>query len=312
MAILTETLAPHRGGPVAGVNHAGRDLSCDVEHAPVKSEAHVGWKAELALWFAQLAGKTRLVRRHHFGPLMVQSPFHPEKDGTCHVYLLHPPGGVAGGDHLDMNFHVGAASRVLMTTPGAAKFYRSETHQSRQSVRIDAAAGSTCEYFPQESIVFDGARAVSDTCIDLTGDARYAGWEISCLGRPAAGESFRSGHLRQSTMIMRDGRLIWFERSSIAGGSPLMTAPHALAGHTTWGTFLYAGPDLELAAERVRAAVGPDVSGTFSVSALADVVVCRYLGPQASEAKAQFVRAWGALRILCQGKPASPPRIWAT
>lgn len=310
MAIVAETLTSHCGVTVAGVNNAGRDMP---RGSVISTPAALGgWEAELELWFAPLAGKTRLVRRHHRGPLMVQSPFHPEKDGTCHVYLLHPPGGIAGGDHLDMAFHVGAASSVLMTTPGAAKFYRSAERQSRQSVRIDIAAGATCEYFPQESIIFDGAQAVSETRVSLTRDARYAGWEITCLGRPASGESFRGGQLRQSTVITRDGRPIWFERSNIVGGSTFMTASHALAGHTTWGTLLYAGPDLERAAERVRDAFGPDLPDTFSVSCLADVVVCRYLGPQASEAKAQFTRAWGALRILCQGKPASPPRIWAT
>src|SRR5262245_31815427 len=96
-----------------------------------------GWPAELELWFEASQGKTRLKRRRHAGPLMVQRPFFPESDGTCHVYLLHPPGGVAGGDRLDMRFHLAPGSRAVLTTPGATKFYRCPDSRSQQNCIID-------------------------------------------------------------------------------------------------------------------------------------------------------------------------------
>lgn len=268
------------------------------------------WPAELELWFALSAGKTRLVRRRHFGPLVVQRPFHPEKDGTCHVYLLHPPGGVAGGDRLDLRFHVDAGARALLTTPGATKFYRSEHGAGTQSTRIDIGAGAVCEYLPQETIVFDGGDAQMETRISLAPDATYVGWDFLCLGRPAAGERFETGRLSQRIEIRRDGRPIWFERLELHGGSPLMEAAYSLAGQPTWGTMIYAGAVAEDAAEQVRAAIG--ASAVFSVSQLEEVVVCRYLGPRVGDGKALFARAWNVLRTLGQGKPANTPRIWAT
>lgn len=280
--------------------------------AAVASASGRRWKAELELWFSHSAGKTRLARRRHLGPLMVQSPFHPERDGTCHVYLLHPPGGIAGGDELAIGIHVGPSSRVLLTTPGATKFYRSAESESRQATRLDVAPGGVCEYFPQETILFDGARAVAETQVTLSGNASYSGWDFFCLGRPAAQERFDSGRLQQRIEITRDGRPIWFERSSIAGGSGLLQAAHALAGQPVWGSFVHAGAVHEQAAERVRQAVGPGHEQRFSVSQLEDVVVCRYLGPQAAEGKALFARAWDALRLASHGKAAVTPRIWAT
>lgn len=270
------------------------------------------WRAELELWFARNAGKTTLMRRRHRGPLVVQKPFHPEKDGTCHLYLLHPPGGVAGGDRLDMHFHVAPGGRALLTTPGATKFYRAEHGLSAQFATLDVDEGAVCEYLPQETILFDGANAALETRVALSGDATYVGWELLCLGRPAAGERFEHGHLRQTVEIVRDGRPIWFERMQHRGGSPIAAAAHALAGHPTWGTMVYAGPTADNAAERVRAAIGADGHGVLSVSQLEHVVVCRYLGPRVSEGKALLIRAWNALRISCQGKAASSPRIWAT
>lgn len=268
------------------------------------------WPAELELWFALSAGKSRLVRRRHLGPLVVQRPFHPEKDGTCHVYLLHPPGGVAGGDRLDLCFHLDAGARALLTTPGATKFYRSEHGAGMQSARVEVGAGAVCEYLPQETIVFDGADARMETRVSLASDATYVGWDFLCLGRPAAGERFEAGRLTQRIEIRRDGKPIWFERLDLHGSSPLMGAAFALAGQPTWGTMIYAGAVAEDAAEQVRAAIGD--SEVFSVSQLEEVVVCRYLGPRVSEGKALFVRAWNVLRTLGQGKAAEMPRIWAT
>ncbi|HEV7328505.1 MAG TPA: urease accessory protein UreD [Bosea sp. (in: a-proteobacteria)] len=287
----------------------------EAAHLSALARAHYAaqpssWLAELELWFAPSAGKTRLVRRRHLGPLVVQRPFHPEKDGTCHVYLLHPPGGVAGGDRLDLRFHLDAGARALLTTPGATKFYRSEHGAGAQSTEIDVGAGAACEYLPQETIVFDGGDARMETHVSLAPDATYVGWDFLCLGRPAAGERFETGRLSQRVEIRRDGKPIWFERLELHGSSPLMAAAYSLAGQPTWGTMIYAGAVAEEAAEQVRAAIGE--SAVFSVSQLEEVVVCRYLGPRVADGKALFVRAWNVLRTLGQGKAADTPRIWAT
>lgn len=286
-------------------------LSSSLARAHYAAQAS-SWPAELELWFAPSAGKTRLVRRRHLGPLVVQRPFHPEKDGTCHVYLLHPPGGVAGGDQLDLRFHLDAGARALLTTPGATKFYRSEHGAGTQSTQVDVGPRAVCEYLPQETIVFDGADARVEARVSLASDATYVGWEFLCLGRPAAGERFETGRLSQRIEIRRDGKPIWFERLELHGSSPLMEAAFALAGQPTWGTMIYAGAIAEDAAEQVRAAVSETGNGVFSVSQLEEVVVCRYLGSRVSEGKALFVRAWNVLRLLGQGKAADTPRIWAT
>ncbi|MBP7003405.1 urease accessory protein UreD [Amaricoccus sp.] len=271
------------------------------------------WRAELELWFETAAGKTRLMRRRHLGPLAVQRPFHPEPDGAAHVYLLHPPGGVAGGDRLEIACHVAPGARALLTTPGATKFYRSAGRPAEARTRIDVGPGAICEHLPQETILFDGADASIATRVDLAPDAAYVGWDLLSLGRPAAGERFASGRLGQRVEIFRDGRPIWFERLALAGGSPLLDAPFALAGRPLVGAMVYTGPLPETAAERIRAATGDaEAARVFSVSQLEHVLVCRYLGARMSEGKALFAAAWAALRSAALGKPAIPPRIWST
>ena len=278
--------------------------------------ANVGpghWHAELELWFEPQVGKTRLVRRRHVGPLVVQRPFHPEPDGTAHVYLLHPPGGVAGGDRLEIACHLAPGARAVLTTPGAAKFYRSPHSLSALRTVIDVGADAVCEYLPQETILFDGANASIETRISLAANATYVGWEFISFGRPAAREGFTWGTARQRVEVLRAGRPIWFERLHLDGGSPLIGSRFAFAGKPIVGTMVYAGPMVETLAERILDAVGEAAAqGVFSVSQLRQVVVCRYLGTRMSEGKSLFIRAWEVLREVGLGKSATHPRIWST
>ncbi|WP_455200705.1 urease accessory protein UreD, partial [Kaarinaea lacus] len=82
------------------------------------------WKAQLTLGFEKRNHRTVVANRKHVGPLVIQKPFYPE-GAPCHIYLLHPPGGLVGGDQLTLNVDLNKESHVLITTPGAAKFYRS-------------------------------------------------------------------------------------------------------------------------------------------------------------------------------------------
>lgn len=270
------------------------------------------WRGKLELWFEHQEGKTRLMRRQHVGPLAVQRAFYPETDGSAHVYILHPPGGIAGGDQLAIECHLAEQARTVLTTPGATKFYRSEERTSMQQVRIDVAAGAVCEYLPQETIVFAGATASMKTQAVLAADAVYIGWDFVSFGRPAAGERFGAGTFRQSVEIVRDGEPIWFERFCVSGPEAVKDQPFVLAGQPIMGTLVYAGPSIEDAAARVRDTLGEDAQHVFSVSALERVVVCRYLGDHMSQAKSLFRRAWHVLREGGIGKGGVAPRIWAT
>lgn len=298
LAVLTDTLSEHSSDVVS--------TAMSFDDAP---SSH--WLAELELWFDRLPHRTRLARRRHVGPLKVQRPFYPESDGTCHVYLLHPPGGVAAGDELNFKMHLEENARCVLTTPGATKFYRMLSGKAVQRFAVDVGHGAVCEYLPQETIIFNGANVSIDTRVVLQGDASYVGWDFICLGRPAANERFDTGAVTQRVEVSRDGGKIWFERFRLTGDSPLQEALYAFAGQPVFGTMIYAGPLREGLAKAVDDAV-QDGKGRFSVSQLEQIIVCRYLGPQAEEGKILFTRAWNALRMALQSKPASAPRIWAT
>ncbi len=274
--------------------------------------AVTGWRAELALGFVARDGRSVLDRRRHLGPLQVQRPFYPEGDTVCHVYLLHPPGGVVGGDQLRIDVNVDAGAQALVTTPAAGKLYRSAGRLAAIDQHLTVAADATLEWLPQETIVFDGAHAVVNTQVDLAAKANFIGWEIVCLGRPASNEVLEHGLLRQRFEIRRDNTPVWVEASRYTGGGDVLDASWGLRGHSVSGTLVCttAIPGLVAQVREAWAAIPGDV--LVSATQLDQVLVCRYLGDDAEQARAFFSAAWSVLRPAVLGRVACEPRIWAT
>jgi urease accessory protein len=266
------------------------------------------WHATLGLRFAFDNGVTRLAARRHSGPLRVQKPLYPEGPRICHAIVVHPPGGVAGGDQLAIDLDAGESSHVFLTTPGAAKWYRSNGSVARQHVRIVAAGSSAIEWMPQETIVFNDARVELEHEVELAAGASYIGSEILCFGRRAAGERFSSGSLRQRTRIRRGDRLVWWEQGLLAAGGAAWGSPLGLAGHSVCATLVGVGrppPSALLAALRGR-------DRALALTQVKSVFVARYLGDDSEAARAAITLVWQALRPHLLGCEAPIPRIWNT
>jgi urease accessory protein len=267
-----------------------------------------GWQARLEIGFEARAGRTILSRRCHTGPLIVQKPFYPERE-TCHVYLLHPPGGVVGGDQLTIVIDVARDAQALITTPASTKFYRSKGALSVQGQSLRVAGGATLEWLPQETILFAGCQAALTTQISLAPDARFIGWEVLCLGRPAAEERFDEGVCQQRFEVWREDLPLWIERAKLEGGSSLLSAAWGLRGYTVLGT-LVAIPANEAIVAAVREGITVRDGELFSATLIDQALVCRYLGSQGEAARRCLVSAWSAIRPKLLGRRPCPPRIW--
>ena len=267
-------------------------------------QADPGWSAHLQLRFNLREGVTRLGAKRHVGPLLVQRPFHPE-GAPCHVYVLHPPGGIVAGDRLDLDIHLETGSHALLTMPGASKFYRSVGPTARLAQRFHLQAGSTLEWLPQDSIFFNGARASLDSRFTLEPGARLLAWETLCLGRPVINERFAQGALDSRLCIELPDEPGLHERLRIEGGHL-----GKLAGHPLLATVCATPADPDVL-ERVRQLLDglPTPAGA---TLLGPLLVIRLLDHDNQHLQHNLQRLWHLLRPAVLGLASCPPRIWAT
>jgi urease accessory protein len=271
-----------------------------------------GWDARLQLGFVDRAGKTVLAQKAHSGPLTIQKCLYPEGPSPAHVLIIHPPGGVAGGDRLSLSFTLSASAKSFITTPGATKWYKSAGRQASQTVEIKQQNDSILEWFPQENIVFDGADITLKTHVQLSQSAHFAGWDISCLGRQASGEQWRQGRYQQVLQIKRDDQLIWQENAVFKPDSLMLTSIAGLRGFTVFGSFVVtAGHVPDSVIEQCRQ-VTLNSKAQYGISALPEVFTARYIGNCAQEARQYFEQLWSCLRPWYANSQAIRPRIWAT
>ncbi|MFL9610544.1 urease accessory protein UreD [Methylobacillus sp. Pita2] len=270
------------------------------------------WQALLALDFAARAGRTTLVGKRHQGPLMVQKMLYPEGDEVCHGIIIHPPGGVAGGDQLQLVATLGALAKALLTTPGAGKWYKANQLSASQEIRFQLAANSCLEWLPQENILFDGSDVRFSSEIDLAEGAVFCGWDIMCFGRQARSEQWDEGELRQVMQVRREGRLIWNERLFAQPQSLVMRSGIGLKGMPVNGSLVVAAGAVPVDIVEACRAIEARGDAHYGVTALPEIFSARYIGRSSEAAREYFERLWQVLRPWYAAHPAVRPRIWNT
>ncbi|HYP85609.1 urease accessory protein UreD [Variovorax sp.] len=277
----------------------------------------MGWHARLSLDYSLDAERQRTIARHrHSGPLRVLQSLYPEGDAVCHNVLIHPPGGLVGGDVLDIDLQAGSGSHGLVTTPGASRFYRSEGEPAVQRTRLRLAPGARLEWLPLEAICYSACRAGNHLRIEADPGAELIGWDVVALGLPGASQPFAAGSLQQHVEVPG----VWLERGRIdAGDKRLLDGPLGLGGHRCMASlFLVSGSPLprarrEAALDAARAQCEASaLAGSSGVTSThAQVVVVRVLAPLVEPAMALLRQIWQAWRVQLWQMPPTLPRIWS-
>ena len=268
-----------------------------------------GWSAKLSLSFERALARTNLRVKERAGPLSVQRPFYPEED-VCHAYVLHPPGGVVGGDQLELNVQVREQSSALITTPAANKIYRSNGPESQIKQQFFVESGGTLEWLPQETILFGGSSLSACTRVNLNPSARFSGWDIVILGRPFSGDRYERGAFDQQMTIAVADKPILNERHRWRNEEPMLGAAWGCRGNCALASvYAYpADPDLLKRVQRLIASSPADAGVTL----LDQLLVVRILGTAPQIVRALAEKLWTGMRPLQMGRAASRPRIWST
>ena len=280
----------------------------------------MAWRGSLALAYRRdelrSAPRTVLHDRHD-GPLRVLASLYPETPAICHNVLVHPPGGLVGGDVLDIDITVEPGAHALITTPGATRFYRSTGATATQRLHATLADGARFEWLPLETIAYSGCLGENLMRFALAPGAEMIGWDVLALGLPASDLAFARGRFTQCVDL--PGR--WLERGVIdALDTRLLDSPLGWAGHRVMGTLWFAAGGALPAARRdallvaARDAVeGDALQRTAGATAVHNgVIVLRVLAPRVEPAVALLTRVWAAWRRAAWQLDATPPRVWRT
>lgn len=272
------------------------------------------WHARLSLDY-QRQGDRTVLQHSHDGPLRIFKSLYPEGDAICHNVIVHPPGGLVGGDVLDVQVHVGSGAHGLISTPGATRFYASDGLPTTQQVALTLEPGARLEWLPLEAIAYPGCQAHNTLTATLAEGAELLAWDVTALGLPTAGQPFDTGCFSQRLAIPG----LWLEQARIAAtDTRLLESPLGLGGQRCMGTLLLASGTAftrerrERLLDVVRAALGsvpPDVMAGATCPH-PQVLAVRAVAPLVEPLMAGLQRVWTALRPAAWGVGGTPPRIW--
>lgn len=283
-----------------------------------KANATQYWFARLELDFVAAKKCTILKHRKHTGPVRVQKMLWPEKTGVCHAIIVHPPAGIAGGDHLSFNMQASQAAHALVTTPGAGKWYKTNQKQAFQHIEITVKDSAIFEWLPQETMLFNGACANSSTKIMLDQSASFIGWDMLVLGRQACAEQFSQGSYQSSLQLYRDDKLLVTDRLSFSGNDRFLSSCLGMHGQAVMGSLWAVAPPAQRNSTTLEAQIDQirelmmRMQVNVRLTLLDDVITARYLGNDVRHCHDAFAAIRAKLRRYWFDLDEEFPRIWRT
>lgn len=252
---------------------------------------------------------TRIVDIYQKSPTRVLFP-RIENSRALEAVLVNTSGGIAGGDRLRSSVTALSGASLTITTQTAERIYRAIDTSATIVTNLNVGDAAKLAWLPQETIVFNRARIVRRTEIEISSGAEFLALESLVLGRSAHGEKVVEGSIIESWLVRKDGRLVWGDTFRLTDEVFLHLPRKALlADSIAIATLLYSGVDLERPVRLIRD-LSPSCGCLCGATVVGGIAVGRFAASSSAELKA-------TLRWLLQefGKeisvPFNVPKMWS-
>lgn len=276
--------------------------------AIASARSTVGRHGVVRARFEQSHGRTILRDSFFRVPLQIIRPLYSEGDSPAHLTLINPSGGYVGGDRLEADFHLGKGSRVLLTTQGATKVYRTMGAPVLSQTHIHLEEDTVLELVPDPLIPYAGSKYRQEVEVEMHEGAQLLYGETVYHGRVASGESFDYASLALRFRTAMNGAPLLHDAMVIDPARMAVQSLGLFEPHPYMGTFYFLGgsPDaLDRAAERADALFAGAKGAAGGASRLEGPgVIVRWLAESPVRLKWFFDEVWNIFRVSALGRPA--------
>ena len=237
----------------------------------------------------------------------------PEIDSRSHreAVVINTSGGVAGGDQIKIDVIAKCQSSIAMTTQAAEKIYRALDRPALLLTHLRADTGARLAWLPQETIVFDGARFVRKSELDLSSGSQVLALEWLVLGRAASGETLCTGHISDSWRIKLDERIIWADAFFASDRFFSQLGRRALLSDIkAFGTLIYFGPSLETRLEELRS-LAIEAECKFGATIVGALLIVRMAARSGTDLKRGLRSLLNQFESAVGPGPFSVPKMWS-
>jgi urease accessory protein len=119
-----------------------------------------------------------------------------------------------------MDVDVGGGAHACLTTPSAAKVYRTAGPEARQDVRLRVASGGVLEWVPDHTIAFAGSAFRQRIEVDVERGGCVILLDAFAAGRVARGEAWRFALLESAITVREEARWILHDRFVLGPDGP--------------------------------------------------------------------------------------------
>jgi urease accessory protein len=227
------------------------------------------------------------------------------------VVLVNTAGGIAGGDQLEFSVTALPSASIAVSSQAAEKVYRALSEPARINTQLRACAAAKLAWLPQETIVFNRARIIRKTEIEISPGAEVLALEWLVIGRAAHGEVITGGHISDDWRVKKDGRLIWAEGFRITDEVFAQLHRKALLSNCkAVAKLVYFGPDLDIKLKCFRH-ISPRLECHCAATLVGGLLIIRFAAAMLSDlglALRNVLQLFS--RDTCPG-PFRVPKLWS-